>query len=89
MKKRIIALALLAALALTVFAACGKQNDVITSEEAQKLAIASLDVSESEVTDAHAHVTTVDGVPGYSIHITCGEEEYSVFVDAVTGEVTQ
>lgn len=89
MKKRIIAMALLAALVLTLFAACGKKNDVLTAEEAQKLAVASLGVSEDEVTDVHAHVTTVEGAPGFSIHITCGDEEYSVFVDAVTGEVVE
>ncbi len=86
MKKRIIALALLAVLALTLFAACGKT--VLSSEAAQKKALEALGIPKNQVTDIHTHVVSGD-VPGYSIHITHGGEEITVFVDAVTGEVKQ
>lgn len=88
MNKRILVLFLLVALVLTSFVACGKKK-VLTSDEAQKIAIEYLGISESEITDIHPHVSTQDNAPGYSFHITCGDKEYSVFVDAATGEVKE
>ena len=87
MNKRILALFLLAALVLTSFAACGKK--ALTSDEAQKVAIEYLGISEREITDIHPHISTQDNAPGYSFHITCGDQEYSVVVDAATGEVKE
>ena len=87
MKKSMIAIALVAALVLTVFAACGK-SAVISEKEAQKRAFEYLGVSQKDVTDVHTHIAAGE-VPGYSFHITCGDQEYSVLVDAVTGEVVE
>ncbi len=40
------------------------------------------------MTDIHTHIASGD-TPGYSFHITCGDQEYSVVIDAVTGEVVE
>lgn len=87
MKKRIVALILAAVLVLTVFAACGK-SDVLSEKEAQKRALEFLGISQKDVTDIHTHIATGE-VPGYSFHITCGDQEYSVLINAVTGEVVE
>ena len=88
MKKRIGMLVLAAVLVLTLFAACGKSG-VLTTEQAQKVAVEYLGLSQSEITDIHPHISEVDNVPGYSFHITCGDQEYNVFVNAATGEVVE
>lgn len=88
MNKQIVALVLTVVLALTLFTACGEKK-AVTEAEAQKIAIEHLGVAESEITDIHTHVSTQDNAPGYSFHITCGEQEYTVFVDAATGEVKE
>ena len=87
MKKRIVALVLAVLMALTMFAACGK-SDVLSEKEAQKRALEFLGISKKDVTDIHTHIASGD-TPGYSFHITCGDEEYSVLIDAVTGEVVE
>ena len=88
MKKRIVALVLAVLMALTMFAACGSKSSVISEAEAQKRALESLGLSKKDVTDIHTHIASGD-TPGYSFHITCGDEEYSVLIDAVTGEVVE
>ena len=85
MKKRIVALFLLAALALTLFAACGKKN--ITPEEAQAIALKAAGLTAKQASDIHTHVTSYGDNPCYNIHITAGGQEYSFFIDGTTGEI--
>jgi uncharacterized membrane protein YkoI len=88
MKKRLIALFLLVALALSVMAGCGSsKSDVVTQEQAQQIAIEEIGISQNQVTDAHIHVTMQDGIPCYSVHLTTAAGEYSVLIHAGTGEV--
>lgn len=87
MKKRIVALLVLATLFLTLFCACGNSSKVISSQKAQKLAIEALGVDTKDITDIHTHIATGD-TPGYSFHISIGDKSYGLFVDAVTGEVS-
>ena len=88
MKKSVISLVLVMVMVLTLFAACGNKTSVLSEKEAQKKALESLGLTAKDVTDIHTHIAGGD-VPGYSFHITCGDEEYSVVIDAVTGEVVE
>lgn len=85
MKKRMIALVLLAVFALGI-AACNK-NSALTSEQAQKAALEHLGISQSDVADIHTHVTSENGIPCYSFHIATTDGEHTVVIHAGTGEV--
>lgn len=87
MKIRVISVLLLAALMLSVFTACGGSADVLTSEEAQKIALEEAGLTPEQVTDIHTHIVTENAVPCYSVHITAGEEEFSIIINAGTGEI--
>lgn len=86
MKTRMIALVLVLVLTLGMLAACGKKGPV-TQEEAQKLALKEAGLTQSQVTDVHTHVTTVDGIPCYSVHITTADGDFSVVISAADGTV--
>lgn len=88
MKIRIIAMVLLLVLALGMFTACGKSG-VVTQEEAQKIALEEAGLTASQVTDIHTHVTTVDGIPCYSVHITTEDGERSIVISASDGTVLE
>lgn len=87
MKKRILSFLLLFSLLMTVFCACSKGSDVLTSQEAQKIAMEELGITEDDVSEMHVHISEGD-TPGYSIHIDTENKSYGLFVDAVTGEVS-
>ena len=86
MKKRIVAIALLAVLVLGLFAGCGKSG-VVTEEQAQKIAMEAAGMTKDQVTDVHTHLTTVQGIPCYSVHITTADGDFSVLINAGTGEI--
>ena len=87
MKKRVFALTLVLVLAVSLFAACGKKSGPVTTDEAQKIALEALDLSQTDVKDVHTHIVDQNGIPCYSIHITTAAEEFSVVINAGTGEV--
>lgn len=86
MKKQIIALFMLAVLLLGGLTACGKKS-ALTGEEAQKIALTHAGLSKSDVKDVHTHIVTEQGIPCYSIHITTDAGDFSVIINAATGEV--
>ena len=86
MKLRLIALVLVAVLMLGIFTACGKSG-AITEAQAQKIALEAAELTEDEVSDVHTHVTTIDGIPCYSVHITSDRGEFSLVINASTGEI--
>lgn len=86
MKKRVFAMILLVVFAMGILAACNKSS-ALTSEQAQKAAYKHLGISQKDVTDVHAHVTTEDGIPCYSIHVSTAEGSHTVVIHAGTGEV--
>lgn len=88
MKIRMIALVLILVLTLGVFTACGKKGPV-TQEQAQKIALEQAGLTASQVSDIHTHVTTVDGIPCYSVHITTEDGEISVVINASDGSVLE
>ena len=87
MKTRLVAILLLAALVLSVFTGCGGKSGVLTGEDAQKIALEEAGLTADQVTDVHTHIVTENGVPCYSVHITAGEEEFSILINAGTGEI--
>ena len=87
MKARIIAIVLLAALMLSVLTACGGSSKVITSEEAQKIALEASGYTADQVSDIHTHILTEDGIPCYSVHLTTEDGEFSYVIHAGTGEI--
>ena len=91
MNKRVIAMVLLVALALTLFAACGskKPAEMLTPEEAQKVALKDLGISEKKVSDIHTHTLMEGNVPCYNIHITYKNVEYGYLINAKTGEIIE
>ena len=86
MKKRIFAMVLLVVFALGILSACGK-NSALSSEQAQKAALDHLGISQKDAADIHTHITTEDGIPCYSIHISTADGDHTVVIHAGTGEV--
>jgi len=85
--KKIITFALLAALLLSLFAGCGK-NDFLTAEQAQKVALKDLGIKASQAESIHTHVgSDENGAPAYSIHITVDGEGYEYLIRAADGEI--
>ena len=88
MKKRIFALLAIAVMLLGLLTACGKKGPV-TQEEAQKIAMEHAGLTKKDVSDVHVHITNDNGIPCYSIHITTEEGDFSVVINASTGEVIE
>lgn len=86
MKKRIFALFMIAAVLLGLLAACG-EKDPITQEQAQKIALEHAGLTKKDVSDVHTHIVEEAGIPCYSIHITTDAGDFSVVINASTGEV--
>lgn len=86
MRKRLIILALLAALMLCLLPGCNDDGDVITPEKAQQLALEHAGLKASEVDDVHTHLLTDSKIPSFSIHITVGDVEYEYVISA-NGEI--
>lgn len=82
MKKRIISLLLVAVLALTLFAACGKKT--ITTEKAQQIALETVGLKTAH--HIHVDVQEYENKPCFVVHISEGEQEFYVYVSQ-TGEV--
>ena len=82
MKKRIISLLLIAVLALTLLAACGKKT--ITVEKAQQIALKEVGLTSAH----HIHVDAqqYENEACFVVHISEGEQEFYVYVSQ-TGQV--
>ena len=87
MKKRIFAILAVCAMLLCIFAGCSKGP--VSQEKAQKIALEHAGLKASDVQDVHTHVTDSNGIPCYSIHITTADDEFSVIINASTGEVIE
>lgn len=86
MTKRIVCLFLAALMAFTLLCACDKKNHVLTKAEAEKVAMEHFGLEKKDVDEIYTHISSGE-IAGYSIHITAGDTEYSILVDAATGEV--
>lgn len=87
MKTRTVTFFALAALLLCLFTACGSKDSVISTDQAQKIALEDAGLSAKDVDDVHTHVVDYENYPRYSVHITVGETEYEYVIDVVTGEI--
>lgn len=87
MKKRIFALITAAIMMMSLLAACS--DGPITEAKAQKIAMEHAGLSQKDVMDVHTHIVDENGIPCYSIHITTATEDFSVVINATTGEVIE
>lgn len=87
MKKHIVSILLLVVLVLGVFTACGSKNDVLTPEQAQKIAVEDAGFTVKQATDVHTHIVTEDGVPCFSVHFSAGGKDFSYVISAADGTV--
>lgn len=88
MKKRILAILMLTLVVVSIFTACGKKGP-ITQEQAQKIALEHAGLTQKDASDVHVHVTSDNGLPCYSVHITTVDGDFSVIINASTGEVVK
>lgn len=86
MKKRILAIALLACLVLSLLAACGNDDGIIDAEKAQKIVLEHLGVASNKAS-MHIHTDEHNGKPCYSIYATVDGKTWEYLVDAETGEI--
>lgn len=87
MKKRLFVSLILVAVLLSLFTGCGSKSDVLTKEQAQKIALEEAGLTEKQATDIHTHIVTENGIPCYSVHITAGGKEFSFVISAADGTV--
>ena len=87
MKKRIMAVLVLVALLLGVFTACGNKTKVLTSEDAQAVAMEQAGLTKDQITDMHTHIVTDNGIPCYNVHITSENGSYVYLIAAADGTV--
>lgn len=85
MTKRIIAILLVACMAVALLAACG--NKAVSSEEAKRIALKDMGVTEEQA-EVHVHITeNEDGIACYSIYITYNGQQTEYLIHGKTGEI--
>lgn len=88
MKKRIIAVLMLAVLALSMLAGCAEEEvQTITKQEAMQIALEDAGFEVTAVSGIHAHEGEQNGAPVYEIHFSVGETEYTYLIHGQTGEI--
>lgn len=85
MTKKTIALTLTLVLCLGLLAACG-DDGLVGENKAISIALKDAGLKQNKV-DVHAHGGSYRGTPCYEIHIEDGGDEYTYYIDAVTGEI--
>lgn len=83
--KKIIAIILLLAMALSLLAGCGSK--LLTSEDAQKVALKDLGIQENDADNIHVHIGNSPEGPAYQIHIEYAGQTYEYMILAATGEI--
>ena len=86
MRTRVISLILVIVMLLGVLAGCGK-SDVVSTEQAQKIAMEAAGITAGDVTDVHTHIVTENGIPCYSVHISSAKGDFSYIITASDGEI--
>ena len=83
--KKIIAIILLLALFVSLLAGCGSK--LLTSEDAQKVALKDLGIKEKDADNIHVHIGNTPEGPAYQIHIDYEGQTYEYMILAATGEI--
>ena len=83
--KRLTAIVLLFVLALSLLAGCGSK--LLTSDDAQKVALKDLGIKEKDADSIHVHVGTAAEGPAYQIHVEYQGQTYEYMILAATGEI--
>ncbi len=82
--KKFLAVCLILSLLFCV--GCAKSG-ALTEQDAQRIALQALEVSEKDASEIHIHVTTYENTPCYSVHVTVDGYSHEVVIHAGTGEV--
>lgn len=87
MKKRVIAILMLAVMLLGALAGCNN-NEPMTDEEAKELVREHIEAEGKKVTEIHSHIgETADGQVCFNVYVTVRDKSYTYQVHAVTGEI--
>ena len=86
MKKRLLSLAVLLCMLVTLLAACG--GGPISKEKAQSIALKDMGVSASDAT-VHVHVGEHNGEPCYSVYVTANGKTMEYLIDSESGEILE
>lgn len=85
MKLRILAILVLAAMMLSLFAACSS-NEVLTDKEAQQIALEDAGLADFNIS-AHSHFSVHEGEPQFEVHFSHAGQEYEYLIHGRTGEI--
>jgi len=87
MKKRMFALAVLAAMVLCLFAACAEEPSVVTEDRAIQIALTDAGCEAKNVTGLHVHTITQDKVPAYQIHFSHNGDDFTYVINGLNGQI--
>lgn len=84
--KKIMTAILAAALLVALLAGCGSK--ALSADDAKKVVLKDLGVTESQVTDIHVHIANSDdGTACYSIYLTVNGKQMEYLIHGITGEI--
>ena len=83
----IVAAVVLLGIVIAVAAGSGEQDGPLTPNEAKKIVLQDLGISESKADSVHAHTTTENGKACYLIYVTVDGENWEYIVDGFSGEI--
>ena len=85
MKRRLLAILLLACMLSSMMTACGKKEE-ITAEEAYSIVLEDLKVSADDIPEPHIHTGTYENRACYNIYITISGESF-LYVVSTYGDI--
>ena len=83
----IVAAVVLLGIVIAVAAGSGEQDGPLTPNDAKKIVLQDLGISESKADSVHAHTTTENGKACYLIYVTVDGENWEYIVDGFTSEI--
>ena len=88
MKKSVFSILLCLILCLFIMAGCTQKTNIVTQEQAEKIALEEAGLTQEQVVDQHVHMVTENGLPCYNFHITAEDgREVSFTIDIATGKI--
>ena len=86
MAKRILSLLVAAVMVLGLLAACGNDGP-LTAEEAKKVVLKDLDITESQLTSIDMHPIAHEGAACYAFYVTVNGKNWEFYVDSQSGQI--